>query len=146
MAENLEPINEGDATHGGSRIALRKSAFVACFVGAVGSIGLFLLARQQAPILIIVLFVGWLAAPFVVLFLALSYSERWSALAQTALYYVTLVITVVSLAIYGYQILWPRPSTPAFYWVAVPPASVVLMIVVVSIAALISRRDKKLKP
>jgi hypothetical protein len=145
MAEDRsDPINETDVTRTGSRITLRKLAFAACLVGAAGSIGLFLLASQQAPILIIVLFVGWLAAPFVMLFLALSYSKRWSKHTQTALYYVTLLIAGVSLAIYGYQVLWPRPATPAFYWVAVPPASVTLMLVVVSIAAMVSRRNKGL--
>ena len=143
MSGNLsDPVIEPKTTDAGSRVTLRKLSLIACLIGGAGSIGLFLLVSQQAPILIILLFVAWLVAPFAGLLLAHVYSSRWSRLTQTTLYCVTLFVTLVSLIIYGYQVIWPRQSTPAFYWVAVPPASALLAIAVISIAGIISRRSR----
>ena len=142
MTQNhSDPISDPAATVNGSLVTLRKASLTVCIIGAALSIILFLLASQQAPISIVFLFVGWLLAPFVVLLFAHVFANRWSALTQTALYWMTLLTTVVSVAIYAYQFIWPRQSTPAFYWVAVPPASTLLAIAVISIAGIISRRS-----
>ena len=120
---------------------LRKLSLLFCLVGIVGSVGLFLFVSRQTPFLIIVLFVGWLSAPSVLSLLAHRFSRRWQAGTQRTFYLTNIVVTFISLAIFLYQVIWPRPSTPAFYWVAVPPASVVLLILIVMTAALMSRRS-----
>jgi uncharacterized membrane protein YidH (DUF202 family) len=84
-------------------------------------------------------FVVWILSPFVVLAWAASASSRWSALTRTTLDVVTLVITLGSLAMYG-SVVWRSagsPRGPAF--VAVPPASWLLIAVALGIAALASR-------
>ena len=51
---------------------------------------------------------------------------------------VMLVLTLMSLAIYGYVVVNPPRSTPAFVWVVVPVASWLLMTIVVPVVAFLS--------
>ena len=119
---------------------LRAMALIAVGAGAVGSLGLMLRADQRTPRFLLVLFVFWVLSPFVALAWANVVSKRWPVLIQAALCCVTLVITLGSLVFYGKLVLPPAGSPRAFVFVAVPPASWLLMTIVVSIAALISRR------
>jgi hypothetical protein len=120
---------------------LRAIALIAVVAGAVGSVGLTLRAGQRTPRLLLVLFTIWVLSPFVVLLWANLVSKRWAVVTRATLYYVTLVLTLGSLAIYGDVVaLRPAGSANAFPFVVVPPASWVLMTIVVSTAALISRR------
>ena len=114
-------------------------ALMVVAAGAAGSLGLMFRADQRTPRFLLVLFVFWILSPFVALAWANIVSKRWSFLTRTTLYVVTLVITLGSLAFYGKFILPPAGSPRAFVFVAVPPASWLLMTIVVSIAALISR-------
>ncbi len=107
--------------------------------GALGSLGFMLRAGRRTPRFLLVLFVIWVLSPFVALAWASMVSKRWSILAQTTLYCVTLVLTLGSLAIYGGLVVPPAGSPAAFVFVLVPPVSWVLL-TVVPIAALISRR------
>jgi len=122
---------------------LRAAALGAVAAGAVGSVGLMLRADQRTPRFLLVLFVFWVLSPFVALAWANVISKRWPVLTQAALYCVTLVITLGSLACYGKLILPPAGSPRAFVFVAVPPVSWLLMTIVVSVAALISRRQSR---
>ena len=119
---------------------LRAVALIAVVAGAVGSIGLWIHATQHPPLTIVVLFVIWVLSPFVALLLADVVSKRWSVLTRATLHSVMLVVTLGSLAIYGYDALRPRKAQAAFWYVLVPPFSWLLIAVVVPIAALISRR------
>ena len=119
---------------------LRAVALIAVMAGAVGSLGLMLRAGQRTPRFLLVVFVFWVASPFVALAWANVVSKRWPVLIRATLYGVTIVITLGSLAYYGGVVLPPPGSPRAFVFVAVPPASWLLMTIVVSIAALISRR------
>jgi hypothetical protein len=75
--------------------------------------------------------------------LANMVSKRWSVLTRATLYTVMLVLAVGSLAIYG-DVALGRPRTKvAFVFVVVPPASWLLIAVVVPIAALISGRPSR---
>ena len=126
---------------GGLLGLLRAAALIAVLVGAVGSVGLMLRAGQRTPRLLLVAFIFWVASPFVVLASANIVSTRWSAVTRATLYSVTLVLTLGTLAIYGNLIVVaPSGSSNAFRFVVVPPASWLLLAIVVSIAALISRR------
>src|SRR5258705_13541433 len=120
---------------------LHSSARVAAVVGAVGSMALMLYAgRANQHILVTVLFVFWVLAPFVALAWADRMSVRWSVVARTALQGMTLAITVGSLAIYLLRVLRPPRTAGAFVFVAVPVGSCLLAAIVVAIAALLSRR------
>jgi hypothetical protein len=104
---------------------------------------LMLRAGRAAPHFLLVLFAGWILAPFLVLLWASVAADRWSSLTRAALHGLTLAITVVSLALYAFAAFRPPPSRPAAVFVAVPPASLMIMAVVVGMAALISRKARR---
>lgn len=129
-----------ERTDRGLLAVLSRLALMAVMAGAVGSVGLMLRADQRTPRFLLVLFFLWVLSPFVALAWANVVSKRWPVLTRATLYGVTILITLGSLAFYGKLVLPPAGSPRAFVFVAVPPASWLLMTIVVSIAALISRR------
>jgi hypothetical protein len=125
---------------GGFHGLLRGAALIAVLVGAGGSVSLMLRAGQRNNSrILLVLMAIWVLSPFMALLLAGMVSKRWSVLTQATLYSVMLVLTLGSLAIYGDAALRPRAKA-AFVYVIVPPASWLLVAIVLPIAALISRR------
>ena len=121
---------------------LHGAALVALLVGAVGSVGLMLHVgrRKDSPRLLMALFTIWVLSPFVALVFANIVSKGWSVITRATLYGVMLVLTAGSLAIYGDVALGPLRAKTAFVFVVVPPASWLLIAIVVPIAAVISRR------
>jgi len=131
-------------TEGGSLGLLHAAGLIAVLVGAVGSVGLMLHAGRNNPSrLLLVLFALWVLSPFIALVLANMVSKRWSVLTRATLYTVMLVLTVGSLAIYGDVALGPPRAKAAFVFVVVPPASWLLIAIVLPIAALISGRPSR---
>jgi hypothetical protein len=129
---------------GGLLRLLRTAALIAVLAGAVGSVGLMLHAgRRNNSRILMVLFTLWVLSPFLALVLANAVSKRWSVLTRATLYSVTLVLTLGSLAIYADVALGPPRAKPAFVFVVVPPASWLLIAIVVPIAALISGRRSR---
>jgi hypothetical protein len=122
---------------------LRAVALIAVVGGAGGSVGLMLRAGRRTPRLLLVLFVIWVLSPFVALAWANLVSKRWTVPIRATLYCVTLVLALGSLAVYGGLVLPPAGSARAFVFVAVPPASWLLMAIAVPMAALISRRGSR---
>ena len=119
---------------------LHGAARIAALVGAVGSAGLMLRAGRHTPRFLLVIFVFWVLSPFAAVAWAEVVSKRWPVLTRAALYIVMLVITLGSLAIYGHDAASPPRAKAAFVFVIVPPASWLLIAIVVPIAALISGR------
>ena len=122
---------------------LGAAALIAVLVGAVGSVGLLLRAGQRTPRLLLVIMATWVLAPFIALLWANVVSKRWSVLTRVTLYSVMLVVTLGSLAIYGDDALGHRRAQAAFVYVAVPPASWLLIAIVVPLGALIARRRSR---
>jgi len=125
---------------GGLLRRLRAVALVAVLAGAAGSAGFFLRAGQRTPRLLLLLMAIWVFSPFVALIWANVISIRWSVFTRATLYSVMLVVALGSLAIYGYDALRPRKAQAAFVFVAVPPASWLLIAIAFPTAALMSRR------
>jgi hypothetical protein len=119
---------------------LRAAGLAALPIGAVGSIVLFVHATQRTPPFLVVLFVIWLLSPFAAFAALHVMSKQWSAATRTTLYGLMLVITLVSLTLYGNDGLRPRAAAPAFLFVLVPPLSWLLIGIAIPAAALISRR------
>jgi hypothetical protein len=118
---------------------LRAVARIAVVAGAVGSVGLMLRAGRSTPRFVLVLFVFWVLSPFVALAWTNVVSQRWSVLTRATLYCVTLVVTLGSLALYSGLVKRPTGTANAFVFVVVPPASWLLVAIVLPLAALISR-------
>ena len=126
---------------GGFLGLLHAVALTAVVAGAGGSVGLMLWVGHRNPSrVLLVLFAIWVLAPFMALLLANMVSKRWSFITRATLHSGMLVLTLSSLAIYGDVVLRPPRSTPAFVFVVVPPASWLLMAIIVPIAAFISGR------
>src|ERR1035438_2811719 len=121
---------------GGFLGLLRAAALIAVLAGAVGSVGLMLHAGRRNPSrILLVLFALWVLSPFAALVLGNMFSKRWLVPARAALYSVMLVLTMASLAIYGVVALGPPRAKTAFVFLVVPPASWLLMAIVVPVAA-----------
>ena len=129
---------------GGALTGLRFSALIALVIGAAGSLGLWIHAAQHPPPLLIVLFVVWVLSPFVVLGIGHVGAKHWAPSTQAALYWVTLLVTVASIAIYADDAVVHRTAHPAFVYVAVPPASWLASAVALGVGAWIARRKQKL--
>jgi hypothetical protein len=120
---------------------LRAAALIAIPVGAVGSIGLFLRQAERAPLLIVIGFILWMVSPFALLAWAMAAAKRWSMSTRATIYSLALLITLASMAVYARAVdVAPRGSANAFRFVAVAPASWLLIAIVVPLATLASRR------
>ena len=86
------------------------------------------------------LFVIWVLSPFIALVATHVVSKRWSILARAACYCMMIVLPLASLAIYGNDALRPRKAQAAFVYVIVPPASGLLIAIIVPVAAFLSGR------
>jgi hypothetical protein len=128
-----------------ARDGLRTGSLIALIVGAIGSIGLWVHAAQHPPPLIIVLFVVWVLSPFVILGVGHVVAKRWAPNTQAALYWVTLLISVASLVIYADDAVAHRTSHPAFVYVAVPPASLLVSAIALGIGALTARKNSPVR-
>jgi len=128
-------------SEGGFIGILRVVSIIALITGATGSLVFMFRAGQQTPRFLLVLFTIWVLTPFIALFWATMVSKRWSVLTRGMLYCVTLIVALGSLAIYSELIdVKPAGSANAFLFVAVPPASMLFIAMVVPIAAFISGR------
>jgi hypothetical protein len=126
---------------GGFLGVLRAAALIAMLAGSVGSVGLMLHAgRRNNSRILLLLFALWVLSPFMALVWANVVSKRWSVLTRATLYSVMLVLALGSLAIYADVALGPPRAKAAFAFVVVPPASWLLIAIVVPIAELISGR------
>jgi hypothetical protein len=128
------------SSEGTSSGRLRAAGLAAVAVGVVGSVAFLLRAGQRTPPLLLLAMGLWVLSPFIVLTFANVASRHWPAHTRTTLYYLMLVVTAGSLAVYAYDAVRPRLSQPAFLYVAVPPASWLLIGIGLSVAALVSRR------
>ncbi len=116
----------------------------AIIVGAAGSLALLLYAgRSNTHLLITLLFIVWVLAPFALLALAERRSGSWSPPVQTTLHVITLIIAAGSLGIYAYRAVVPPRSTGAFLFVITPPVSVALVLIALALASLGSRPPRR---
>ncbi len=126
---------------GGSLRVLRAASIIVVAVGAIGSLVFMFRAGRRTPRFLLILFTIWVLSPFVALLWANTVSKRWSVLTRATLYCVTIIVTLGSLAIYSEWVnLRPAGSANAFLFVAIPPASLLFIGIVVPMAALLSRR------
>lgn len=119
---------------------LRTIALVTMLAGAAGSLGLLLRAGQSTPRLLLVIMAVWVLSPFVLLVLAGATAKRWDFITPAVGCIATLIVTLGSLAAYITDGVWHPWVKPAAVYVVVPPLSWLVIGIVVTAAALISRR------
>ncbi len=92
----------------------------ALWVGVLGSLGFTLYTGRHNPsILLIGLFLIWVASPFVVM---IARSRRHSLA-------IIVTLSIASLAIYGTVALGPPRAQPAFFFLMTPAATWLLLLV-----------------
>jgi hypothetical protein len=121
---------------------LRAASRVAVAIGALGSIILMIVDGRSAPKVVLVLFVGWVASPWVILAWAHAAEARWSGAVRATLYVLTLALVPLSLLIYARIIPQPAGTPNAFMFVATAPASWLLIATSLGAAALVSRSPR----
>ncbi|MDQ6634642.1 MAG: hypothetical protein M3Z10_07775 [Gemmatimonadota bacterium] len=120
---------------------VRKLALIAVVVGAAGSLGLMLIAGGRNPSrLLIVLFAGWVVAPFIALGWTTVISPGWPVLVRLSVYVVTFVVTLGSFAIYGALVLGALRAKTGFVFLVVPAVSWLLLAIALAIAVMKSGR------
>ena len=123
---------------------LRVAALIATLAGALGSLGFMLsVGRKSDSTILMLLFTIWVLSPFVGLVLATEVSKRFSVLTRTTLYGVMLVLSWVSLAIYGFVALNPPGPKPAFAFLVVPLGSWLLIAVLIPITTILAGRRSR---
>jgi hypothetical protein len=128
---------------GGFLRLVHAVALIAVVAGTVGSVGLtFWLGHRNPSRVLLLLFLIWDVSPFIAFLLADMFSKRWSVTTRATLHIVMLVVALTSLALYGDAVWRPRPQ-PAFLFLVVPFGSWLLMMTVVPVIALISRRRSR---
>jgi len=116
--------------HADRKSILPFVARTALVIALIGSVALTLVAgRGNRSAILIVLFAGWVALPFVGLGFVDLLSSEWSVSARTMLFRLMLFVAVGSLAIYGYFVTHPRPQQ-AFPYLVTPFSTWVLMLIV----------------
>ncbi len=118
---------------------LRAVALIAVMVGALVSFGFVLSVGHYNFRVLMVLFTIWDLSPFLALILVDLASKHWPVFNRASLYGVMLIVATASVAIYGSVVL-KAPAQPAFAFLVVPLVSWVLLIVVVLITHVVSRR------
>ena len=122
---------------------LRVAALIVMAVSIPVAIGLFLRAGQQTPRLLLLGMAFWVLSPFAILVWVNVVSKHWPILTRSTVYWVTMLVAIATLAVYGDDALGHRRAQAAFVYVIVPPVSWLLMAVTIPLAAFISRRRSR---
>jgi hypothetical protein len=121
---------------------IRTIALVVVIIGAVCSLCLMFHAGRHTPVLLLILFVGWVLSPFIGLLIANKISKHWSVPTRATIYCLMLVLTLVSLVSYS-GALTPPGTRPAFIFLIVPLTSWLFILTVIPIARKLSRNSTK---
>ena len=115
-------------------------ARIALAVGAIGSLVLMFM-HGRPSVFLLILFTGWVLAPFIGLAWADRLSVRWPPSSRTWVYYLMIVIAVGSLTIYGYDVA--SSYGRAVLFVAAPMVASALVLITIPIAVLAGRRSSR---
>jgi hypothetical protein len=118
-----------------------KIAVLTVLAGAGASVGFTIYTgRDNSSFLLILLFVGWVLAPFIAFLLVNVVATRWSVLKRLTLHSLMLLVTIGSLVMYSG--LWSVPDAkPAFVFLIVPLLSWFFMGTAVLIAATMPNKN-----
>ena len=99
---------------------LRPLSRIAVLLGALGSLYCMFRIGTRTPVLLLIMFIGWVLLPFAVLLLLQQAASAWPASRQAALYGVMLLVSVVALVVYGVVVFGPPRAKPAAMFLVVP--------------------------
>lgn len=106
----------------------RRAALVVVLLSGAVSLGLMLwVGRQNAAVVLILLFTVWVGSPFAALLYLDRTVRRWQRTRQQATYRQMHLIGLGSVAIYAAVVFLMHPAKPAAPFLAVPAATWVLI-------------------
>jgi len=106
------------------RDPLDKLGLMAAEAGLIGALGLVIYVGRNTPsYLLQTMFSLWVAAPFAALLIAHTRAKEWSVEARRTLCWLSLVVTVFALTLYGLVALHPPRTKTGLVFVLVPPLS-----------------------
>ena len=123
----------------------RTAGLAAAVIGAIVSVAMLVhvgtrSGSNKAQPVVMILMAIWVSSPYVLLVAGKAFSKSWSDLSRATLYWMMIVVAVISLAVYipfGTGPVGPKPAAP---FVAIPPLQWILIVVALLIAAGTSRR------
>jgi len=119
---------------------LHTIALVLILTGTAGSLWfMFYAGRNNPSFFLMALFVIWVSSPFVALRVAHIISKRWTTPVRLTTYCLIFVLTIGSLVTYS-GALSPPGTKPAFVFLVIPLISWLLILSIIPIAVLRSRR------
>jgi hypothetical protein len=122
---------------------LRTAALVVLLAGAFIAEALTLVAgRQNTHYVLTAIFLFWVGSPFAVLFIVDRVSTTWPALMRTTLHWLMLIVTVGTIVVYANRVLHPPNAQGAAVFVAVPPASWLLIAIALGVTFGMTRRSR----
>jgi hypothetical protein len=132
--------------HEGKKKNEYKFSWMACLiVGIAGAIlslyFMFNAGRNQPSALLIILFTLWVFSPFVGLLLLNNISKRWIVSVRETLYWLAIIITILSVA--GYSGTFnPFETKTAFMFLVIPFVSWVIIAFSFFIARRVSKKSR----
>jgi cation transport ATPase len=120
MSQELPPDRSEHKSERQQLAPLRAIARIAIVAGAAGSLSLMLVAGQSAPLILQLLFALWVPAPFIAAWFAHMGSWRWPEDTLPLVYFLVVIATVVTLALYAFATFGPPRDRPAPFFVAIP--------------------------
>ena len=121
---------------------MRKIAFAILLIGAVGSLCLVLNAGRNAPVLLIILFTGWILTPYVALVFLNFFSKLQTIIAPSMLHWLMLLISVGSLLCYSLTFSQHNGKPATGIFLIVPFISWILIVTTIVISAYKKRKLK----
>ena len=100
---------------------------------------MFHAGRHNRSVILIALFFIWVLSPFVGLLVANIVTKRWSDHIRVTLYTLMIFLTIGSLVAYS-GVMSPTGAKPAGVFLIVPLISWMLIVIVILLAAIMSRR------
>ena len=119
---------------------IRTVALVVVLIGAACSLGFMFNAGRHTPIVLLILFVGWVLSPFIGFLVAIKISSHWSVSNRVTIYCLMLILTLLSLLSYS-GALTPPGTRPASIFLIVPLISWLIILIVIPIIRRVSRSN-----
>ena len=118
---------------------------MAAVVGAIASVAMLVYVgnrggSNKAQPVVMILIAIWVLSPYVILVAGHARSGSWSDLSRVTLYWMMIVVAVISFIVYvpfGMGPIRPKPAAP---FVGIPPLQWILIVAALLVAAGITRR------
>ena len=105
---------------------IRTVGTVAAVIGAAVSLFLLLNAGKNTPLFLLIMFVGWVALPFVTVIAGIVW-DRLSDRMHSAFEFTSIANTLGSIGCYIYFTINPLETTPARTWLITPGVALIVI-------------------